>query len=150
MLMKIKNLFCFIVTTTIAFFSAYAYADDLTKGIFVNDAWVEAMPPSQSSSAAYMIIANNTPKAIVLLSASSDIAAVTELHQMSHMNGMMHMAMVSHLRIPSKGKVALQPGDFHIMLIDLKKPVNKGDIVPITLHFQDGGNITVKADVREQ
>ena len=36
------------------------------------------------------------------------------------------------------------------MLIGLKKPVNKGDIVPITLHFQDGSVIVVNAQVKIQ
>jgi hypothetical protein len=69
---------------------------------------------------------------------------------MSDMNGMMHMAMASHLNIPAQGNAALQPGGFHIMLINLKKPLHKGDIVPITLHFQGGGSIMVNADVRDQ
>ena len=54
----------------------YAYADDLSKDIFVSNAWVQAMPPSQTTTAAYMIITNNSSKEAVLVSASSDIAGV--------------------------------------------------------------------------
>ncbi len=120
------------------------------KEIFVSNAWVQAMPPAQKVSAAYMIIANNSQKEVILASASSDIAGATEIHQMSEKNGMMNMAMVSNIHIPARGKVILQPGGYHMMLINLKKPVNKGDIVPITLHFQDGGSIIVNADVLDQ
>ena len=60
------------------------------------------------------------------------------------------MAMIANLSIPAKGKVTLQPGGFHIMLINLKKPVNKGDIVPITLHFQDGSVIVVNAQAKPE
>ena len=84
------------------------------------------------------------------MSASSDIAGATEIHQMSDMNGMMHMAMVSNLHIPAQGKMTFQPGGFHIMLINLKKQVNKDDIVPITLHFQDGSKIVVNAQAKAQ
>jgi len=144
--MKIKNLLCFVIATVV-FSLAYAHANDLSKNIFVSNAWVQAMPPSQTTTAAYMTITNNSNKETVLISASSEIAGATEIHQMSDMNGMMHMAMSPNVHIPALGKVTLQPGGFHIMLIDLKKPLNKGDIVPITLRFQDGGSTIVNAQV---
>ena len=148
--MKFKSLLCPIVAITAIFFMNYAHADDLSKNIFVSNAWVQAMPPSQTTTAAYMSITNNSSQEAVLVSASSDIAGVTEIHQMSQMNGMMKMAMISNLHILAQGKVELSPGGFHIMLINLKKPVNKGDIVPITLHFQDGSVIVVNAQAKLQ
>lgn len=146
--MKIKNLLCSIVVITAAFFFAYAHADDLSKDIIISNAWVQAMPPSQTVSAGYMTISNNSYKEIILKSASSDIAGITEIHEMSQVNGIMHMAKVPNLPIPAQGKVSLQPGGFHIMLINLKKPANNGDIVHITLHFQDGRSMTVNAQVK--
>jgi periplasmic copper chaperone A len=145
--MKIKNILCYIIAATAVFFATYAHADDLSKDIFVSNAWVQAMPPSQTTTAAYMTIANNSQKEAVLVSASSDIAGAVEIHQMSDMNGMMNMAMVANIHIPAQGKVTLKPGGYHVMLIDLKKPVNKDDIVPIILHFQDGTVIVVNAKV---
>ena len=148
--MEIKNLLCFMVAIIAVFFLNYAHADDLNKNIFVSDVWVQAMPPSQTNTAAYMVITNNSPKEAIIVSASSDIAGATEIHQMSDMDGMMNMAMVANLHVPAQSKLTLHPGGFHIMLINLKKPVNKGDIVPVTLHFQDGSAIIVKAIVRGQ
>jgi len=148
--MRIKNLLYFIIISSAVIFLTCAHADDLSNSIVVSNAWVQAMPPPEKNSAAYMTIANNSQKEAVLVSASSDIAGATEIHQMSDMNGMMNMTMVSNVHIPPQGKVTLKPGGFHIMLINLKKPVNKGDIVPITLHFQDEGSIIVNADVRDQ
>ena len=46
----------------------------------------------------------------------------------------------------------LKPGGYHVMLIDLVKPLGKGDTVPITLTFvgKEGKRSTleVKAEVR--
>ena len=148
--MKFKSLLCSIVAITAVFFMSYAQAGDLNKNIIVSNAWVQAMPPSQTTTAAYMSIKNSLSKEVVLVSASSDIAGVTEIHQMSDMNGMMKMTMIPNLHIPAQVKVELSPGGFHIMLINLKKPVNKGDIVPITLHFQDGSVIVVNAQAKLQ
>lgn len=148
--MKINALLYSVIAAVVILGVTYALADDLSKDIFVSDAWVQAMPTSATNSAAYMVIVNNSPKEISLVSASSDIAGSTEIHQMSDMDGMMNMAMVGQVHIPAQGKVALQPGGFHVMLIDLKKPLHKGDIVPITLRFQDGSTIIVSAQVKSQ
>jgi copper(I)-binding protein len=145
-----KHLLGSIFFINAVFFMTLAHAGYMNNDISVSDAWVQAMPPSQTTSAAYMTIANNSPKEVVLVSATSDIAGTTEIHQMSDMNGMMNMAMVANVHIPAQGKVTLKPGGYHIMLIDLKNPVNKGDIVPITLHFQDGGMVEVTAQAKLQ
>ncbi len=148
--MKIKNLLSSTVVITAAFLTC-AWAEDLSKSVLVSDAWVQAMPPSVPNGAAYMTIANNSFNDIVLVSVSSEIAGVTEIHKMSEMNGMMNMAPVSsQLRIPALSKLLLQPTSVHLMLINLKKPLHKGDIVPITLHFQGGGTVVVNAVVKMQ
>jgi len=123
--------------------------DDQVKDVSVSQAWVQAMPPSQTTTAAYLTITNNSGQEAVLVSASSEMAGVTEIHEMGHVNGMMHMAKVDKVRIPAQGKLVLQPGGYHIMMIDLKKPANKGVMVPITLHFQDGTYIIVNAPARD-
>jgi len=38
--------------------------------------------------------------------------------------------------------VELKPGGYHIMLMDLKRPLNAGETFPITLHFARAGDIT--------
>ncbi|MDE2027651.1 MAG: copper chaperone PCu(A)C [Candidatus Omnitrophica bacterium] len=129
--------------------SSAAYAAAAGK-ISVTDAWVQAMPPSSSISAAYMTITNNSSQNVVLSSASCDIAGAAEIHQMKDDGGMMRMSMVASLTIPPQGKVTLKPGGYHLMLIDLKKPVNNGDVVPISLHFKDGETIKVNAHARNQ
>ena len=148
--MKIKNLICSAFVVILVLFLSVAYADELSKDILVSNAWVQVMPPSQTTSAAYMMITNNSSKEAVLLSATSEIADSVEIHQMSEMNGMMNMAMVSSVHILAHDKVILQPGGFHLMLINLKKPLNKGDIVSIALHFQGGSDIVVNAEAKAE
>jgi len=143
--MKMKVILSSILVSLVVLFLTAAYADNLSKDIFVSNAWVQAMPPSQTTTAEYMTIANNSSREAILVSVSSDIAGATEIHQMSDMKGMMNMAQVSNVHIPALGKVTLQPGGFHVMLINLKKPVNQGDKVIITLHFQDGSDVIVNA-----
>ena len=146
--MKMIDFGCFIIILAAINFSTPVHADDSNKDIFVSNAWVQAMPPSQTTTAAYMTITNNSQKEIILVKASSDIAAAAEIHHMSDTNGMMTMGMVLSVHVPALGKVTLQPGGFHVMLIHLKKVVNKGDIVPIKLYFQDGREVLIQAQAK--
>jgi copper(I)-binding protein len=43
--------------------------------------------------------------------------------------------------------VKLEPGGYHLMLVDLKHPFKKGEKVPITLKFEKAGNVAVTLDV---
>jgi len=54
---------------------------------------------------------------------------------------------VKEIALPAKGEAVLQPGGYHVMLIDMKTPLKEGDKVAITLGFSDGGSKTVEAPV---
>jgi copper(I)-binding protein len=61
----------------------------------------------------------------------------------------MKMRAVTALELPAGKTVALKPGSFHVMLMDLKKPLNAGDMVPLTLTVEgpDSKRQTVNVDV---
>jgi len=42
-----------------------------------------------------------------------------------------------------------EPGGYHLMLIDLSQPLAAGDVIEITLVFEDAGQITIKAVVKD-
>ncbi len=50
---------------------------------------------------------------------------------------------------PIKGgkSVVLKPGGYHVMLLDLKKPLKEGDLLNFTLTFEKAGDIEVEATV---
>ena len=41
----------------------------------------------------------------------------------------------------------LQPGAYHVMLTDLKRPLQAGDTFPLTLGFEKAGSIEVSVVV---
>ena len=49
--------------------------------------------------------------------------------------------------------VSLAPGGYHVMLMDLKQQLKKGDVVPLTLQVENKDKkvetVEVKAEVRE-
>ena len=118
-------------------------------GIQVHNAWVRAVPPTSRMSAAYMELRNNSGEDDHLVSAESNAAKTVELHNVRKKGDMMEMYQVKSIGIPAKGSSELKPGAYHIMLIDLNKPLVPGDEVELTLNFMHAGAITLKAPVKE-
>ena len=124
----------------------YAHED---MDIAVTKAWVAALPLTQTTTAAYMTIENKGKDKEVLVSATTPAASAAEIHQMSEGGGMMKMVMLKSLSIPAHSTVTLSPGGYHLMLVNLVKPLKKGDTIPIYLKFDCGCTILVKATVQD-
>ena len=69
-----------------------------------------------------------------LVAGKSPVAGVVEIHEMAMDNGVMKMRQIPGI-IPAGQTLALKPGSYHVMLLDLKQQVKDGDTVPITLEF---------------
>jgi copper(I)-binding protein len=61
---------------------------------------------------------------------------------------MNRMTMVDALPIPAHGTQALQPGGYHLMLMDAKHPVRPGDTVRVVLQFSHGDTLPVDFKAR--
>ena len=84
---------------------------------------------------------------MTLVSASSPVAGVVEVHEMVTQDGVMKMRAMPGLPL-APGKVTeLKPGGYHIMLIGLKAPLVEGKLVPLTLTFAKAGAVKVELKV---
>lgn len=120
------------------------------SNIEVKDAYARATPPNLPNSASFMTLINTTDKDIDLVSASSDISNVVELHTHDMKNGVMTMYQVPKIQIKANSQTVLKPGGFHVMLIDLKtKPLKEGENIDITLNFSDGSSQTITAPIKK-
>ncbi len=61
----------------------------------------------------------------------------------------MTMREVDSIELPAGEMVELKPGGYHVMLLDLVKPLEVGDEIELTLTFEKAGDRTVTAEVRE-
>jgi copper(I)-binding protein len=73
------------------------------------------------------------PKGGRLVEARSPVAAVVEIHEMKMEDNIMKMRAIDGIDLPAGKTVALKPGGYHVMLIDLKQQIKEGDVVPVTL-----------------
>jgi copper(I)-binding protein len=116
----------------------------------IDDAWVAEAPPVAPVMGGYMEIENKTDKPISITSASCPDFETVEIHEMSMSGGMMKMRQIEKLDVPAHGKVELQPGGYHLMLIKPKKPFKKGDTLTVTLHTENSYSKAVKMEVKER
>jgi copper(I)-binding protein len=112
----------------------------------VKDAWARASVPGQSATGAFMTL--TAKDGAKLVSVASPVAGVAEVHEMKVEGGVMKMrAVQGGLDLPAGKAVALKPGAFHVMLMDLKQPLVKGSTVAMTLVFKDAKGQESKLDV---
>lgn len=57
--------------------------------------------------------------------------------------------MTSGLPLPAGETVVLEPGSYHVMLLDLVEPLETGDEFEVTLSFADGDDLTIEVPVLE-
>ena len=131
-----------LLLTTMLFLSAPAFAEMTTDKVQVFET-----SEGMKNGAVFLTVKNTGNKSDALISASSDVAARTELHEMSETNGVMKMRKVEKIDIAAEQSVELKSGGYHIMLMDLKKPLKAGDTIPLTLTFESGETETVNATV---
>ncbi len=119
------------------------------SGLVVHEAWARPTSPIATVGAAYMTIANHGMSADKLLGASSPVAAEVQLHGTTDDNGVMRMRPVDALEIASHGSATMDPGGMHFMLMQLTGPLVDGSHFPLTLKFEQAGDITVDVVVQD-
>ncbi len=94
-----------------------------------------------------MIITNNSEKAVTLLGASSNISPRVEIHQHTIVADLMRMRKINKIIIKVNERVILQPSGLHLMLFDVKKPLQSQHKVELTLRFSDKKSVSIQVPV---
>jgi len=145
-----------------------------TPTITIDGAWARTSPSMVTLGAAYMTISTTADDELVGVSVDSSIAAEAQIHEMvmasegsmpmssdttmsmgsdttmSMGSGEMVMQQIMKLAVPASGGVELKPGGYHIMLIDLVKPLELGQTFDVTLSFEKAGDIVVPVTVADE
>ncbi len=118
----------------------------LAQGVTVEESWARATVQGQKATGAFMKI--TAKEGTKLVGASSPAAGVTEIHEMKMDKDVMKMSAISALPIPAGKTVELKPGGLHVMLMDLKAPLNDKTNVPITLVFENAKGVRSNMDLQ--
>ena len=116
--------------------------------VSVETPWSRAMPPGAKVAVGFMQL-RNAGAADRVAGASSPAAGRVEMHVTVRDGDVMKMREVTSFEIPAGGSFELKPGGAHLMLLDLKRPLKKGEKVPLTLKLEKGGALKLELSVEE-
>lgn len=111
----------------------------------------QVRPAAQgTNSAAYFTVYNGTANADTLLDIASNEAEDAGVHE-SYVteDGLSGMRPAGTLAIPSGDSLVLQPGGFHVMLMELKRDVVIGDSIQFQIQFAKAGSRSISAFVKQ-
>ncbi len=137
---KLKLTLSFAAAMTLA---GAAYAGDIA----IEHPWSRATATGAPVGAGYATIKNNGATADKLLSATADVAGKVEVHEMTMDNGVMKMRPINGLEVPAGKSVELKPGGYHIMFMQLKRPLAVGETVKGVMTFEKAGAVPVEYKV---
>jgi periplasmic copper chaperone A len=130
--------------------TAPARAEDVKAGdLVISQAWSRATPGGAKTGGGFLTIENKGSVADRLVAVSGDFAGKIEVHEMAVKDGVMTMRPLENGLTIEPGKtVKLAPGGYHLMMLDLKAPLKRGDKLPVTLQFEKAGTVAVTLDVQ--
>jgi copper(I)-binding protein len=117
------------------------------QGVDVQNAWARTTVPGQKATGAFMTLTAKDGSRLV--GATSPVAGVGEVHEMKLEGDVMRMrALTNGLELPAGQPVALRPGGYHVMLMDLKAALPKDSTIPLTLVFRDAKGQESKVELK--
>ncbi len=143
-------------------------------GLTIADPWARTSPEDTTYGAVYLSLTSADGDALVGASVPADIAGTVEIHETvvaddassdttmamggessdtteTTMAGMGQMTMrpIDSLELPAGETVTLEPGGYHIMLIELVAPLETGQEIEVTLTFENAGERTITVPVQD-
>ena len=139
-MMKLLKLSLCLLAATL---SGQVLAQNTVK---VESAWARATVQGQKATGAFMKL--TAPQATRLVSVSTPVAGVAEIHEMKMEGDVMRMRALPSLALPAGQAVELRPGGYHLMLTQLKTPLKADTRVSLTLVLRDARGAERRLEVQ--
>ncbi|WP_426369378.1 copper chaperone PCu(A)C [Pseudocolwellia sp. HL-MZ7] len=151
-----KNLLSKLITPLFALFivmssqASFAETTQANEHISFNAPWVRAMPPTVMHTAGYAEIHNASPVADKLINVWSSAITTIEIHQTKQVDGIFKMLEAENPTIPPNGKLVLQPGGYHLMMMGIKSPLIENETLVINFEFERAGVVQMNFPIRKK
>jgi hypothetical protein len=100
---------------------------------------------STQNGVIYLTLVNDGSTDDELVSVETNAAEAVEMHETTiDENGVMRMGPATGFEVPAGGLVRLEPGGKHIMLINVKEGLSRGDEIDLTFNFEQAGPLVLK------
>lgn len=113
-------------------------------------AWISPPIAAQGMLAGYGVLENGTDAPVTLNKVTSADFGHVSVHRSIVKDGMASMEAVDSLTVPAGGRVVLQPGGLHLMLMQPERRVSLGDTVQLELTFAEGHALQVTFKIQDQ
>ena len=137
------------IATLVAGLVSVAASAQQDTALVLQDAWVRALPPTQSNTAAYVTVTNTAGTAVTITGGSVDFANTVEIHTTREIDGYMRMEQLPGLTVAPGATVSLAPGGTHLMLLELSRMPVAGESTRICLDLASGDTACTDAAVRK-
>lgn len=102
-----------------------------------------ATPPNAPAGVVYFEVVN-AGSADRLVAVKGEVSQTIELHTHIKDGDVMRMRKVEAIDIAAGETTKLEPGGLHVMLIGLNEPLTEGQAFPLTLVFEEAGEVEVE------
>jgi copper(I)-binding protein len=111
----------------------------------IDHPWSRATPRGAGVAGGYFKIKNGGAAPDRLVGGSSEAGGRFEIHEMKMDGGVMRMRPLRNgIEIKPGETVEFKPGSYHVMFLDLKKPLQQGERFKGTLVFDKAGTVEVE------
>ena len=118
--------------------------------IRVENNWIAEIPPVLSVTAALMTLHNDGDGPRYLIRAASPKAASIEIHRSIVIDDLAKMIRQEAIKIPAGGRFEFSAkSGYHLMFYGTES-IKKGQKIPVSLHFRDGGVVDVIYEVLDR
>jgi hypothetical protein len=128
-------------------FSLFIHLNLHAQQISIENPIIRLVPESSTVTAGFMKIKNIAKNDIRLIKVECGISKAVELHTILPEGDKMVMRPTSSMVIKSKSELELKRGSFHLMFIDLLKPLKEGEKKSMKFFFDNGEQINLEVPV---
>ena len=136
-----KFILVLLLTAGFLTLGAPASAAEQSLPITIANAWARETSVASGASAVYLSLVNSQPVGDTLLSVATPAAARAEVHETTIVDGIAHMRPIPALELPARSTVSLSPAGKHIMLLELVRPLRRGEAISLTFSFAHAGKV---------
>lgn len=131
----------------------------------VTGQWARTSPMDAKNGAVYFTVVSATADRLTGVQVDPAVAGMAQIHETvmvtddtmamgsettMAMGGEMEMRPVDGIDIAAGEPLVLEPGGYHVMLMELGKPLEVGTSISVTLTFETAGDITIDVPVLDE
>ncbi len=107
--------------------------------------WARMQEAASGAAAGFLTLTNHGPEPDRLVAASSEIAEKTEIWGIKVVGALLQMCPLEKgVKLPVGMAIELKPRGYHLFFQGLKKPLVRGQKVPVSLTFEKAGRREVE------